>query len=273
MKTENRVMCFDHDLQIEASLFNGIMQKFPNHFHEYYVVGFVKSGCRNLICKNKAYTINAGDLVLFNPFENHTCEQIDDDALDWRCLHIKKDIMYQKAREITGQAYLPVFTTTVVCQSDAASTLSDLHNMIMNRSKDFNKEETFYFLLEQLISAYTNPCTETLVPTSKEIQDVCDYLENNYNQAITLDELSRISGFNKYTLLRNFTMQRGITPYQYLSTIRVNAAKDYLEAGATPLDAALQAGFTDQSHLTKFFKNFIGLTPKLYQDIFYAKKH
>jgi AraC-like DNA-binding protein len=83
-----------------------------------------------------------------------------------------------------------------------------------------------------------------------------------------LEDLSKVSGLNKYTLLRNFTMQRGITPYQYLSTIRVDKAKKLLQAGVSPMETALQSGFTDQSHFTRFFKNFIGLTPKLYQDIF-----
>lgn len=268
MENEKRTVRFDNDLKIEAYHFEGIMQKFPNHFHEHYVIGFVESGRRLLTCKNREYTINAGDLLLFNPLDNHTCEQVDNKALDWRCINVDKDVMQQIAEEITGRDNLPVFTSTVVGQSDAVLALKDLHDMIMNERKDFRKEEIFYFLMEQLISDYTEPGIETLSRTSKEIQVACDYMENNDTETITLDDLSRLSGLNKYTLLRNFTMQRGITPYQYLSTIRVNKAKKLLEAGVPPIDAAIQSGFTDQSHFTRFFKNFIGLTPKQYQDIF-----
>lgn len=268
MENEKRTVRFDNDLKIEAYHFKGIMQKFPNHFHEYYVLGFVESGCRFLTCKNREYTINAGDLVLFNPLDNHACEQVDDRALDWRCLNIEKDVMRRTAEEITGKDYLPVFTSTVVCQSDAAPALRDLHDMIMKEIKDFNKEENFYFLIEQLISCYANPVTETLAQTSGEIQAACDYMERNYTEIITLADLSKVSGLNKYTLIRNFTMQRGITPYQYLSTIRIGKAKKLLEAGVSPIETAMQSGFTDQSHFTRFFKNFIGLTPKLYQGIF-----
>jgi AraC-like DNA-binding protein len=140
--------------------------------------------------------------------------------------------------------------------------------MIMNETKDFNKEEIFYFLLEQLITNYTTPAMEALAQVSGEIRAACDYMERNYTETITLADLSRVSGFNKYTLLRNFTMQRGITPYQYLSAIRVDKAKKLLQAGVPLIETALQSGFTDQSHFTRFFKNFIGLTPRLYQDIF-----
>lgn len=268
MASEKRTMRFDKDLQIEACHFAGIMQKFPNHFHEYYVLGFVENGRRLLSCKNKEYMVNAGDLLLFNPLDNHACEQVDDAALDWRCINIEKDVMRRVSQEITEKDDLPIFTSTLVPQSDAVSTLRDLHNMVMHETKGFNKEEIFYFLIEQLIREYTQP--QAFTQASREIQTACAYMESHYAETITLDVLSTVSGLNKYTLLRNFTMQRGITPYQYLSTIRVNKAKKLLEAGVSPIDAALQCGFTDQSHFTRFFKNFIGLTPKLYQDIFHA---
>jgi len=268
MQAEKRTVRFDNDLEIEAYHFEGIMQKFPNHFHEHYVVGVVANGRRYMTCKNKGYTINAGDLVLFNPHDNHACEQVDAHALDWRCLNIEKDVIRGAVAEITGRDELPVFTSTVVCQSEAAATLIDLHEMIMTEAKDFNKEEHFYFLIERLLADCTKPTTEALVQVSGEIRAACDYMERNYTESITLADLGHVSGLGKYTLLRNFTRQRGITPYQYLSTIRIDKAKKLLQASVSPLETALQTGFTDQSHFTRFFKNFIGITPKLYQDIF-----
>jgi len=100
----------------------------------------MKSGRRFLTCKNREYTIGAGDLLLFNPLDNHACEQVDDKALDWRCLNIKKDLMCLVAEEITGINYQPMFTSAVVCQSDAVPAFRDLHDMIMDGTKDFNKE-------------------------------------------------------------------------------------------------------------------------------------
>lgn len=266
MKKEKRTVQFDNDLEIEAYHFEGIMQKFPNHFHEHYVLGFVESGCRFLTCKNKEYTIDVGDLVVFNPLDNHACEQVDGKTLDRRCLNIEKDVMRRMTEEITGANYLPIFTSTVVSRSDAISALRDVHDMIMKEAKGFQKEETFYFLIEQLIADYTKATDATLAPISGEIQTACDCMENNFAETVTLADLSRISGLNKYTLLRNFTMQRGITPYQYLSTVRVNQAKKLPEAGISPIEAALQCGFTDQSHFTRFFRTFIGITPDIFKD-------
>jgi AraC-like DNA-binding protein/mannose-6-phosphate isomerase-like protein (cupin superfamily) len=268
MKQEERTICFDKELEIEAYHFKGIMQKFPNHFHEHYVIGFIESGRRRLSCKNKEYTISTGDLLLFNPMNNHTCEQLDDKALDYRCINIKPEVMQKIVLEITGQSFLPEFTQPVAFHSEQVSLLRELHQMLMEGRTDFEKEEAFYFLIEQLLTEYTKPVQSELSEGSDEIQKACDYMDGNFIDLITLDDLSQVSGLKKYTLLRNFTRQRGITPYQYLEMIRVNHSKKLLEQGVEPIDAAGQSGFTDQSHFTKFFKNFIGLTPKQYQNIF-----
>lgn len=269
---EQRLVRFDNELKIEAHQFNGIMQKFPNHFHEYYVIGFVESGRRHLTCKNKEYTIDAGDLLMFNPLDNHACQQVDSEPLDWRSININEDVMRETVKQISGRDYLPKFTTTVAYRSEAISPLRELHNLIMEQRTEFEKEEIFFFLIEQLSKDYTEQMQESLSVTSEEIQKACTYMESNFAELITLDDLSKLSSLNKYTLLRKFTKQRGVTPYQYLETIRIGEAKKLLEKGVGPLDAAMQTGFVDQSHFTKFFKKLIGLTPKQYGDIFKENK-
>lgn len=67
LSKETRTVKFDAELKLEAYRFEGIMQKFPNHFHEHYVIGFIESGRRYLSCKNKEYITEPGDLLLFNP--------------------------------------------------------------------------------------------------------------------------------------------------------------------------------------------------------------
>ena len=269
MTKEIRTVKFDVELKIEAYNFQGIMQKFPNHFHEHYVIGFIEDGQRYLSCKGKEYTIESGDLILFNPGDNHICEQIDGNTLDYRCINIQTEVMSKAVFDITGRGYLPYFETQVVFHSELVSLLKELHLMIMQEETDFRKEEIFFFLLEQLIKEYTRQ--DLSIPKSEqsaEAKAICDYLEQNYMKNITLDDLRGITGLSKYYLLRSFTKQKGISPYSYLETIRINKAKKLLEQGVLPIDVALQTGFTDQSHFSNFFKKFIGLTPKQYMNIF-----
>ncbi len=266
---EERTVRFDHDLQIEAYRFEGIMQKFPNHFHEYYVIGYIESGQRRLSCKNKDYLIGTGDVIFFNPLDNHACESVDNQTLDYRCLNIKPEVMRKVTKEITGQDYLPSFSSPVAHRSGQAQLLHHLHQMIMDEVIDLEKEETFYFFIQQLIKEYAEANTDTEpIAIKQEIEHVCHYLEVHYADQITLDHLAKIANMNKYSLLRSFTRIRGITPYRYLQTVRISEAKKRLEQGIRPLDAAIETGFVDQSHFSKFFMEFIGLTPGQYRDIF-----
>ncbi|AJA49564.1 AraC-type DNA-binding domain-containing protein [Clostridium pasteurianum DSM 525 = ATCC 6013] len=269
MKKEVRTVRFDIDLNIEAYTFKGVMQKFPNHFHEYYVIGFIENGKRYLSCKNKEYTIETGDLILFNPNDNHTCQQIDGRSLDYRCINIQPEIMSEIVYEITGKKYLPYFNQQVIFQSDLISSLSELHLMIMKEEQDFKKEQVLFFLIRQLIEEYTELALSIEISEpSVEIKTICEFLEENYTKNITLDNLSDLTGLSKYYLLRSFTKQKGISLYSYLETVRINKAKKLLEKCIPPIEVALQTGFNDQSHFSNFFKKFIGLTPKQYMNIF-----
>jgi len=269
MPDEMRTVCYDTDLKIEAYHFEGVMQKFPNHFHDYYVIGFIEKGQRYLLCKEQEYVIQPGDILLFNPGDNHTCQQINEEPLDYRSLNIQPDIMRKASSEIMGKECLPVFAQNVFFRSDLASSLRELHQMIMEKEADFKKEELFLFLLDQLITEYYDT---TLISDkdefSLEVKAVCDYFEKNYANSITLDQLSALTGMNKYHLLHSFTKQKGISPYSYLETVRINQAKRLLEQGEKPADVAFLTGFNDQSHFTNFFKKLIGLTPKQYGIIF-----
>ncbi|MBY4605179.1 MULTISPECIES: AraC family ligand binding domain-containing protein [Bacillus] len=269
MQNETRTLQLDPHLNIEAYRFKGIMQKFPNHFHDYYVIGFIEKGQRYLACQDQEYIINPGDLLLFNPRDTHSCEQIDGRTLDYRCINVMPDVMEKAVEEITGAGHLPYFSQHVLFRHELTSSLQELHILISEEKQALRKEELFLHLLEELIRRYSDVTFLNSIPEpSDEVKMVCGFLEEHYAENVTLNDLSELTGWSKYHLLRSFTKQKGITPNSYLETIRINQAKKLLEQGVRPIDAAFQTGFSDQSHMTKFFKRQVGLTPKQYMKIF-----
>ena len=270
---EQRHLYYDRDLDIEAYNLSGIVQKFPNHFHEYYVIGFIEGGKRHLWCKGKEYDTSAGDLILFNPRDNHYCAPVNGELLDYRAVNIKPEVMSRAVKEITGEAYMPYFTENVVYKSDIAQSVQDLYRAVLNDAPLLEKEENLFFLLDQILREYASDfeSADVLRP-NRQIQSLCQYMEEHFAENVTLDELLSMTDFGKSYLLRSFTRQTGVSPYRYLQTIRLDKAKRFLEEGIAPIDAAGMAGFSDQSHFTHFFKEFIGLTPKQYQRIFQDKE-
>ena len=268
MKKEVRTIIYDDELRIEAYRCEGIVQPFPNHFHEYYVIGFMENGQRVLSCKNQEYAIKKGDILLFHPGDNHACVQSDGGVLDYRGFNITKEIMLELAEEVTGRRELPGFSRTVISDEEAACCLRPLHDLVMEGSKEFGKEERLLLLISLLIQQYGQPFDSCIPECREEIERACAFMEQHYAQRISLDQLCRCAGLSKSTLLRAFAKSKGVTPYSYLESIRIGKAKKLLEQGVPPIETALQTGFSDQSHFTNYFSRFIGLAPGIYQEIF-----
>lgn len=271
MKKETRTVVYDDELRLEAYRFEGIVQPFPNHFHEYYVIGFVESGERCLSCKNKEYAIQKGNVILFNPGDNHACVQNDDGTLDYRGFNISKEIMLDLAEEVTGNRELPGFSENVIFDEEVTCYMHPLHEMVMKGLCDFGKEENLLLLISLLIQRYGQPFENCIPECRDEIEMACRFMEQHFAERIYLDQICRYAGLSKSTLLRAFTKSKGVTPYSYLENIRIGEAKKLLEQAFPPVEAALQTGFSDQSHFTNYFNRFIGLAPGVYREIFLSK--
>lgn len=270
MNKEVRTICYDDELNLEAYRFEGIVQPFPNHFHDYYVIGYVESGTRRLFCKNNQYIIKSGDVLLFNPNDNHGCTQSGKDALDYRGINIPVDTMLSLSEEITGKHTLLGFSQNVITDSALRICLKSLHQMILSGSERFEKEEMLFILISMLLENYGQPFENCIPECRDEIENACRFMEEHYAEHISLEQLCKCSTLSKSTLLRAFTKSKGVTPYRYLQSVRVGKAKALLEKGVNPIDAALQTGFADQSHFTNFFNMYIGLPPATYKRIFKA---
>lgn len=268
MKKETRTVVYDEELRIEAYRFEGTRQPFPNHFHEYYVIGFMEDGERCLSCKNREYRIKKGNIMLFNPGDNHGCVQSDGGTFDYRGFNIPRTVMLDLAEEVTGKRTLPGFSENVIFDEEVTCYLRPLHEMVMAGSGEFGKEENLLLLMSLLFQRYGQPFERCIPECREEIEKACAFMKQHYAERIYLDQICRCAGLSKSTLLRAFAKSKGVTPYLYLQSIRIGEAKKRLEHGMAPIDAALATGFSDQSHFTNYFGSFIGLAPGVYRDIF-----
>ncbi|WP_308776233.1 AraC family transcriptional regulator [uncultured Bilophila sp.] len=269
MLKETRTIHYDAELAVEAYWLQNVLEPFPSHFHDYYLIGFIEKGSRELVCGGQRYVTLEGDLFTLNPHEPHGCRSYDGKPFSYRGIGVLPDVMRAAMREITGQAMLPQFRERILSQSELACSLRDLHAMIVQEDKEFRKEEIFLMLLGQLLR---DNAGETPLPDAYKdesgIGAVCAYLEEHSAEPVSLERLGEIAGLSKYYLLRSFTKQKGISPYRYLETIRIAKARKLLERNVPLIEAALQTGFADQSHFSRFFKRLIGVTPRQYAEIF-----
>lgn len=97
-------------------------------------------------------------------------------------------------------------------------------------------------------------------PTS--IQLAAAYIELNYSQMISMDQLSEQVGLSKYHFIRSFSASTGLTPGAYLTRIRTENAMELLRGTRLSVEQiAEQIGYSSGSYFIKAFRSLTGLTP------------
>ncbi|MGW2270363.1 helix-turn-helix domain-containing protein [Streptomyces yangpuensis] len=89
-----------------------------------------------------------------------------------------------------------------------------------------------------------------------------ELLDARVVEGITLEDASaRLGHVHPTHLIRSFRKAYGLPPHAYLTGRRVALARRLLLAGATPAEAAAEAGFYDQAHLARHFGRHVGTSP------------
>jgi AraC-like DNA-binding protein len=96
------------------------------------------------------------------------------------------------------------------------------------------------------------------------IQSVLRHIGENLCQPLTLSELAGLTGLSMWRFATVFREQVGVAPHRYICQLRVERAQALIRDGVPPANAASEAGFYDQSHLSRHFKSVCGMTPGQY---------
>lgn len=87
------------------------------------------------------------------------------------------------------------------------------------------------------------------------------FILEHLHVGITLEMLERASGREQWSLSRDFRALYGTSPYRFVTLRRLDNVRRLLLDGFTLVDAALAAGFHDQSHMTRHFTRSYGVPP------------
>jgi len=134
-------------------------------------------------------------------------------------------------------------------------------------AKDPDRLELEQNLLRTLVAVFGRHGAKPL-PARRHTPSVAKavrVLDDRPESSISLGELAKLSGVSRYQLLRGFAREMGITPHAYLLQRRVRNAQRLLKAEHAPAEAAAEAGFADQSHMTRVFVRQLGITPARYR--------
>jgi len=93
---------------------------------------------------------------------------------------------------------------------------------------------------------------------------ICEYIDSHLQENIALEVLAEIAQLSVHHFARAFRQSIGVPPHNYIVQRRVEHAQQMLRNTDLPLsEIAIEAGFTDQSHLARHFRTITGVSPSL----------
>ncbi len=102
---------------------------------------------------------------------------------------------------------------------------------------------------------------------SKYIRNAINYIAENYNTKIKVNELADYVGVNRSYLASSFKKTVGCSPKEYLLSLRMEKAKSLLETTDMPINTiSSSVGYTDQLAFSRMFKQYTGKSPKAYRE-------
>jgi AraC-like DNA-binding protein len=115
---------------------------------------------------------------------------------------------------------------------------------------------------DELVEAETPGVATPGLPSRAAERFAC--FRSEIPASVPLAELATETGLSRFQAVRTFKRRFGLPPQAYQLRVRLGVAQKQLREGMPPALVAAELGFVDQSHFTRHFKRFVGVTPGRY---------
>ena len=243
------------------------------HYHNCYELYYLYSGDRYYFIKDKTYHVESGSLVLIKPYEIHCTANFAQYGYDRLLINFKEDFIKELITSCNEAKPLECFEknihTIILNPKEKQFVESLLETMTSEKEKDNFCDDTYLkFSLVQLL-LFINKVRHNSVSdihsyansTHKTISEITGYINNHYNENITLDTIADLFYISPCYFSRTFKRLCGIPFSEYLNNVRVKEACKLLYKTDMNITSVAEAvGFGSNAHFDRVFKNFSACT-------------
>lgn len=246
-------------------------QNFGPHFHDGFLVGVIRAGALGYRYLGRDNVASAGEINLALPGEVHNGFAAVETGWRYRMFYFGPG-QFEELVLADPQAAPPRarIARPKILDRDLALRLLALHRSLENPGLPLLAHESgLVGVMTELVRRYAEK-RPTLPAPGREplaVARIKEYIRTNFEENVSLTDLSRETGLSRYHLLRTFKKATGLPPHAYLLQVRTERAKSLLRRGRSISEAAYASGFADQSHLNRVFKRIHGITPGFYRNI------
>lgn len=245
--------------------------------HSFREMLYVDSGFITVDSDNYSGTVNESGIIIHNADEYHSLTCPDDEAsnviiIGFECNCSELDI-FSCQPILLNDGQKRILTEIIKEGRSVFLPPYDVPNQ-----KDMKKRKDYPFgadqmikikmenLLIELVRSYKNVSEVKYKEISdQKISEICDYIDGNYRERITLDELCFLFGTNKTTLCSQFKSFTGETVISYMNKLKIKESKRLLRNGNHNLtEISAIVGFSSVHYFSRIFKQYEKQSPTNY---------
>lgn len=242
-------------------------------FHPFTYFYFVVDGEARLAIESESINIKKDDLIIINSNIGHTL-YVDANLNTFEFIgfgieSISVSKLNSNKMENTQTNF---FKTNLGVNNNSKDIFYQIYHEV-NSNKIFGKSMAnslaAIFIIKMLRKYEDKITVHHERKINRQIDYLKQYIDNNYSENITLEELSALAYMNKFHLISEFKQSYRITPIEYLILKRIEISKNLLiSTNHSMEEISAMVGFNSQSYFNQVFKKKCGLTPSQFR-----KKH
>lgn len=238
------------------------------HDHDEVLVGVTMQGLQRFNCHRTLHTSQPGRAILIEPGAVHDGHAPDVDGFTYVMLYLpQKWVTGMMQRRGLGDVSVleAAFRHTLTDDSQLITAIQQAFFAVHYQEGRLARDQTLDRLLYLLSRHIDSRPPFSLDDSLARMYQLRDYLHDRMHLDIGLDELSCHVGIDRFRLGRQFKKAFGQSPHAYLVRLRLRTARVLLAQGMEPARVASQVGFSDQSHMGRWFQRAYRLSPAGYQ--------
>ena len=272
---------------VEARSSTYRQKAFRTHTHRACIISLIDAGSTSFHLDGVRHTANAGHMVVIETGRPHACNPDSGSGISYRLLALDPRWLWAAAQQ-PGQA--PRFSSPVLHDPELFAAWGELHQAYVQAAPACAKQSLLLACLRGLTARHADLHDEGSEPAPRDtdtpaarrggassqgrpaggqtlnpaVAQAQAHIAAKAGAWVPLDELARLAGLSPHHFLRVFKAATGLPPHAYQLQQAVERAKTLLAGGMSISQAALDAGFADQSHFSRCFREFTGATPGQY---------
>lgn len=254
--------------------------KVPLHWHDELELIYIKRGQGLVTVDFREHRVNDGTMLLILPGQLHSIKQYKNEIMEYENILFNPSMLIPRNADSTitnyihpllnGKITVPtVFTPVYPYYKDVIAPIDACDEICKTMPQGY--ELYIKSMLFQFFFVLHNRCRNlTTPPKNRKMVDkmkpVLKYIENNYMEKITIEEIAKVAEFSESHFMRYFKETMGTSFIDYLKDYRLTMASRLLiSSESSILDIAAEVGFDNLSYFNRSFKQKYGMTPSQFR--------